>query len=67
VIVMPQYLLALYRECAVPTHPGQAQQLSTGVNALGDKLTDPGAFVFKTGLLPEDSGTVASMTEEQAS
>ncbi len=64
---MPQYLLALNRECAVPVHTGQTEQVSTGVNALGDKLTDAGAFVFKTGLLPADSATVARMTKEQAS
>lgn len=64
---MPQYLLALYRECAVPVHQGQTQQVSTGVNALGDELTDAGPFVFKTGLLPADSATVARLTEEQAS
>jgi hypothetical protein len=67
VIVMPQYLLALYRECAVPIYPDQTQQVSTGVNGLGDKLTDASAFVFKTGLLRAESATAARMTEDQAS
>jgi hypothetical protein len=64
---MTQYVLALCRECAVPIHPEQTQQVSAGVNALGDKLTDAGAFVFKTGLLPAESATAARMTKEQAS
>ncbi len=35
--------------------------------ALGDKLTDAGAFVFKSGLLPAESATAARMSKEQAS
>jgi hypothetical protein len=64
---MPQYLLALYRENAVPIHPDQTQQVSTGVNALGDRLTDAGSFVFKTCLLQAESETAARMTKDQAS
>jgi hypothetical protein len=64
---MAQYLLALYREYAVPIHPEQTQQVPVGVNARGDKLTDASAFVFKTGLLPAESATAARMTREQAS
>jgi hypothetical protein len=58
VIVMTQYLLALYRDYAVPSSPERTQEVWAGVNALGDKLTDAGAFVFKGGLLPAESATV---------
>jgi hypothetical protein len=47
---MTQYLLALYRDYAVPTPPERSQQVWAGVNALGDKLQDAGAFVFKGGM-----------------
>jgi hypothetical protein len=47
---MPQYLLALYRDYAVPISPERSQQVWAGVNALGDKLADAGAFVFKGGM-----------------
>ena len=47
---MTQYLLALYRDYAVPSSPERSQQVWAGVNALGDKMTDAGAFVFKAGL-----------------
>jgi hypothetical protein len=47
---MTQYLLALYRDYAVPSPPERTQQVWAGVNALGDKLEDAGAFVFKGGM-----------------
>jgi hypothetical protein len=47
---MTQYLLALYRDYAVPTSPERSRQIWAGVNALGDKLEDAGAFVFKGGM-----------------
>ena len=47
---MAQYLLALYRDYAVPTSPERSQQVWAGVNALGDRLEDAGAFVFKGGM-----------------
>ena len=47
---MTQYLLALYRDYAVPTSPERSQQVWAGVNALGDRLEDAGAFVFKGGM-----------------
>jgi hypothetical protein len=50
VIVMTQYLLALYRDYAVPISPDKIEQVWAGVNALGDKLEDAGAFVFKGGM-----------------
>jgi hypothetical protein len=50
VIVMTQYLLALYRDYAVPISPERSQQVWAGVNELGDKLEDAGAFVFKGGM-----------------
>lgn len=64
---MAQYLLALDREYAVPNPPEQTLQVWPGVSALRDKLTDTGAFVFKTGLLPAESATAAGMTRGQAS
>lgn len=45
-----QYLLALYRDYAVPIPPERTREVWAGVNALGDKLEDAGAFVFKGGL-----------------
>jgi hypothetical protein len=47
---MTQYLLALYRDYAVPISPERSQQVWAGVNALGDRMTDAGAFVFKGGM-----------------
>jgi hypothetical protein len=47
---MAQYLLALYRDYAVPVPPERSQQVWAGVGELGDKLEDAGAFVFKGGL-----------------
>ncbi len=47
---MTQYLLAFYRDYAVPSSPERSQQVWAGVNSLGDKLTDAGAFVFKGGM-----------------
>src|SRR5215471_19330493 len=47
---MVQYLLALYRDYAVPTSPERTKQVWAGVSALGDKLEDAGAFVFKGGM-----------------
>jgi len=46
---MTQYLLALYRDYAVPFSPERIEQVWAGVNALGDRLEDAGAFVFKGG------------------
>jgi len=47
---MTQYLLAIYRDYAVPTSPEGSRQVWAGVNALGDRMTDAGAFVFKGGM-----------------
>jgi len=47
---MTQYLLALYRDYAVPVSPERSRQVWAGVNSLGDKLADAGAFVFKGGM-----------------
>ena len=47
---MRQYLLALYRDYAVPLPPERSRQVWADVNALHDKMTDAGAFVFKSGL-----------------
>jgi len=59
VIDMTQYMLALYRDYAAPIPPERTEQVWAGVNALGDKLADAGAFVFKGGLNGgPDSATV---------
>jgi hypothetical protein len=50
VIVMTQYLLALYKADDELIPPEKSRQVWAGVNALGDKMTDAGAFVFKAGL-----------------
>jgi hypothetical protein len=50
VIVMTQYLLALYKADDELISPERSQQVWAGVNALGDKMTDAGVFVFKAGL-----------------
>ena len=47
---MAQYLLALYRDYAVPIPPERKQQVWAGVSELSDKLEEAGAFVFKGGL-----------------
>src|SRR5689334_2768524 len=50
VFVMTQYLLALYRDYSVPIPPEQTRQVWADVNALGDRLTEAGAFVFQGGM-----------------
>jgi hypothetical protein len=50
VIVMTQYLLALYRDYAVPIPPERRRQVWGGVGALIGKMEDAGAFVFKGGM-----------------
>ena len=47
---MTQYLLALYRDYAVSLPPDRSRQVWAEVNALHDRMTDAGAFVFKSGL-----------------
>jgi hypothetical protein len=47
---MTQYLLALYRDYAVPIPPERTRQVWAGVSELGDRLRDAGAFVFKSGM-----------------
>jgi hypothetical protein len=58
VIVVTQYLLALYVDYAVPLAPEQTRQVWADVNALCDRMRDAGAFVFKAGLIPAESATV---------
>jgi hypothetical protein len=50
VIVMTQYLLALYKADDEERSEEQTRQVWADVNALGDRLTDSGAFVFQGGL-----------------
>ena|ERR1041384_1204764 len=47
---MAQYLLALYKADDETISPERTQQVWAGVSALGDKMTDAGVFVFKSGL-----------------
>ena len=47
---MTQYLLALYKADDDELSPEQVRQVWAGVNALGDRMRDAGAFVFKSGL-----------------
>ncbi len=60
---MTQYLLALYRDYAVPLPPERTQQVWAGVNELGDKLEGAGAFVFKGGM---DGGPEAATVVRQS-
>ena len=56
---MPQYLLALYKADDEVIPPERSRQVWAGVNELGDKMTDAGVFVFKSGLRGgADSATV---------
>lgn len=63
---MTQYLLALYRDYAVPTSPERSRQVWAGVNALGDTMTDAGVFVFKGGMQggPESATVVRQSGDE---
>jgi hypothetical protein len=64
VIVMTQYLLALYKADDAELSPEQVRQVWAGVNALGDRLTDAGAFVFKGGLQGgSESATVVRQSD----
>jgi hypothetical protein len=55
---MTQYLLALYRADDEKRSAEQTRQVWADVNALGDKMTDAGAFVFQGGLISSESATV---------
>ena len=61
---MTQYLLALYKADDAELSPEQVRQVWAGVNALGDRLTDAGAFVFKGGLQGgSESATVVRQSD----
>ena len=55
---MPQYLLALHKADDDELSEDEMRQVWAGVNQLADRMTDAGAFVFKSGLLPAASATV---------
>jgi hypothetical protein len=55
---MVQYLLALHEADEDQLSEGEMRQCWADVNALADKMKDAGAFVFKRGLLPDESATV---------
>jgi hypothetical protein len=50
VIVMAQYLLALYKADDEQRPPEQTRQVWADVNTLGERMTDAGVFVFQGGL-----------------
>jgi hypothetical protein len=60
---MTQYLLALYKADDELISPERSRQVWAGVNALGAKMTDAGAFVFKSGL---QGGTEAATVVRQS-
>jgi len=47
---MTQYLLALYKADDELISPERSRQVWAGVNELGDRMRDAGAFVFKSGM-----------------
>src|SRR5262245_50501292 len=47
---MAQYLLALYKADDEVISPERSRQVWAGVGELGDKMTEAGVFVFKSGL-----------------
>ena len=47
---MAQYLLAIHRDYAVPLAPEATGQKWADINALIDRMTGAGAFVFQGGL-----------------
>jgi hypothetical protein len=63
---MTQYLLALYRDYAVPVSAERSRQVWAGVGDLGDKLEGAGAFVFKGGMQggPESATVVRQSGED---
>jgi hypothetical protein len=63
VIVMTQYLLALYRDYDLRIPPEQTRQVWADVGALGDKLRKAGAFVFQGGM---DGGPGAATVVRQS-
>jgi hypothetical protein len=67
VTVVTQYLLAIYGEYDVPIHPEQTRQLRAGLSEPGERLTDAGAFVFESSLLPVEPATAAGLSDEKAS
>jgi hypothetical protein len=62
VIVMTQYLLALYKADDEVIPPERTQQVWDGVTALVDDMTQAGAFVFKSGL--QGGGAAATVVRQ---
>ncbi len=62
---MTQYLLALYRDYALPIPAERTREVWAGVNEVVDKMTDAGAFVFKSGMEGSaESATVVRPTSD---
>jgi hypothetical protein len=59
---MSQYLLALYKADDEVISPERSRQVWAGVNALGDRMTDAGVFVFKSGL--QGGGQAATVVRQ---
>jgi hypothetical protein len=57
-MIMPQYLLALHKADDDELSEEEMRQVWAGVNELADRMTEAGAYVFKSGLLPAASATV---------
>jgi hypothetical protein len=64
VIIMTQYLLALYRDYDVAIPADRSREVRAGVSALGDKMEDAGAFVFKGGL--QGGGDAATVVRQSS-
>jgi hypothetical protein len=66
VIIMTQYLFALYRDYDAPIPAEQTRQVWDDVGALGERLTAAGAFVFQGGMNggPESATVVRRSGED---
>jgi hypothetical protein len=62
VIVMAQYLLALYKADDEHIPPERSRQVWAGVSELGDKMREAGVFVFKSGL--QGGGQAATVVRQ---
>jgi hypothetical protein len=60
---MTQYLLAVYRDYALPIPPEVTRQTWDGVVTLNERMTDAGAYVFQSGLIPPESATVVRQSD----
>lgn len=59
---MTQYLLALYKADDEVIPPERSRQVWAGVSELGEKMSEAGAFVFKSGL--QGGGKAATVVRQ---